>query len=74
MRQEAFLPRLQADIKFDYFTKALEDISKEVVSLREFRSQHGGKSEGYKSTGGIVAAVFAIIIAGIAMVRSFFRP
>lgn len=64
-QQKEFPPRLEVDAKF-------EGITKEIVSLREFRSEGGGKDAGMKLVGALVAGILGIAIGAAALIRSFF--
>lgn len=71
-QQKNLLPRIEAETKFEYYTKSIDKLYNEIAILREYKSAGKGKEEGIKDVWGIIAGVVGICIAMCALLLGFF--
>jgi hypothetical protein len=63
------LPRPEAAAKFAAYDEKLEDMKKDIIALREFRSEGSGRMDATKVFMGILMTAIGIVIGFIAKLR-----
>jgi hypothetical protein len=62
------LPRAEATARFTSYDEKIEEIKRDIVALRESRSQSQGRSSGFSAAWGIAVSILFLAIAVVGLI------